>query len=284
LLTQRSNLIPVYYSSLPYENYGSEQTQGVEVGLNYRTNIGDVGIKLGGNLVYSIPKVISGDELDYPDDYRNVIGKPTDAMFGLVALGLFEDLEDINNSPLQAFGPVQPGDIKYEDLNNDNVIDNNDQKMIGNSEARIGYGLTANIIYKAFELFVLGAGQVGQDLIFDNAYYWVYGDRKYSEVVRDRWTPVTAATASYPRLSSTSSTNNFINSTFWLNKNNWFRLQTVQLTYTLQSIDIAGLEEARFFLRGNNLFKVSKIKDKTDLNIGSAPQTRAVSLGLTLLF
>jgi TonB-linked SusC/RagA family outer membrane protein len=284
LLTQRSNLIPVYYSSLPYENYGSEQTQGVEVGLNYRTNIGDVGIKLGGNLVYSIPKVISGDELDYPDDYRNVIGKPTDAMFGLVALGLFEDLEDINNSPLQAFGPVQPGDIKYEDLNNDNVIDNNDQKMIGNSEARVGYGLTANIIYKAFELFVLGAGQVGQDLIFDNAYYWVYGDRKYSEVVRDRWTPVTAATASYPRLSSTSSTNNFINSTFWLNKNNWFRLQTVQLTYTLQSIDIAGLEEARFFLRGNNLFKVSKIKDKTDLNIGSAPQTRAVSLGLTLLF
>jgi TonB-linked SusC/RagA family outer membrane protein len=284
LITTIPNSIPVYYIGLPFENYGSEQTQGVEIGLNYRENFGDVGIRLGGNLVYSIPKVLSRDELNYPDDYRSIIDKPTDAMFGLVALGLFEDQDDINNSPLQAFGAVKPGDIKYKDLNEDNVIDDNDQKMIGNSEARVGYGLTANINYKAFELFVLGIGQVGQDLIFDDAYYWVYGDRKYSEVVRDRWTKATAATASYPRLSSTSSTNNFINSTFWLNKNNWFRLQTVQLTYTLQSIKFAGLEEARFFLRGNNLFKVSKIKDKTELNIGSAPQMRAVSLGLTLLF
>jgi hypothetical protein len=49
-------------------------------------------------------------------------------------------------------------------------------------------------------------------------------------------------------------------------------------------LNFAGLNEIRFFLRGNNLFKISKIKDKTDLNIGSAPQTRAISLGLALQF
>lgn len=205
-------------------------------------------------------------------------------MFGLVALGLFKDQEEIDNSPLQAFGPIQPGDIKYQDLNNDQVIDDNDQKMIGNSEARVGYGLTANINYKAFELFVLATGQVGEDNIFNDPYYWVYGDRKYSEVVLDRWTPSTASAATYPRLSSTSNTNNFINSTFWLYNNSWFRLQTIQLTYTLQDIKFAGLEEVRFFVRGNNIFKISKIKDKTELNIGSAPQTRAISLGLSLQF
>jgi TonB-linked SusC/RagA family outer membrane protein len=284
LLTQRSNMIPVYYSSLPYENYGSGQIQGIETGLNYRMQIGDVGIKLGGNLVYSLPKVLEIDELDYPDDYRHRLGKPTDAIFGFVSLGLFKDQEEINNSPLQSFGSVQPGDIKYEDLNNDDIINNEDQMMIGNAAPRIGYGLTANIRYKALELFILAHGQAGQNSIFSDPYYWVYGNRKYSEVVLDRWTPSTASTASYPRLTPTSSTNNFMNSTFWLHDNNWFKLQTVQLTYTLQANNFAGLDQVRFFARGHNLAKVSKIKDRTDLNIGSAPQTRGLSLGLSMVF
>ena len=258
--------------------------QGVEFGVNYRAKIGNVGIKLGGNLVYSVPKVLAADELNYPDDYRYKVGNPTDAMFGYVALGLFSDQTEIDNSPRQSFGLVQPGDIMYKDLNNDNIINNEDQKMIGNSEPRLGYGLTLNLVYKAFELFALGTGQMGQNMIFDDPYYWVYGDRKHSAVILDRWTDASNSTASYPRLSSTANSNNFINSTFWLEENNWFKLQTVQLNYTFQSIKFAGLDQARFFLRGRNLLKISKLKDKTDLNIGSAPQTRSISLGLTLLF
>ena len=284
LLSQKSNVTPVYFASLPYQNYGSDQLQGVELGLNYRTNIGDVEIKFGGNLVYSTPKVLESDALNYPDEYQNRIGKPTDAIFGFVDLGMFKDQPDIDNSPYQTFGDVQPGDIKYKDLNGDNIIDDNDQEMIGNSGSRIGYGLTLNIKYKAFELFALGTGQSGQEKMFNNSYYWVYGETKYSEVVQDRWTTETATTAAYPRLSSSSNANNFTNSTFWMSKNNWFKLHTVQLTYTLQTISFAGLNEARFFARGHDLLTVSKIKDKTDLNIGRAPKTRGFSLGLTLLF
>lgn len=278
------NSIPVYYVGLPFKNYGSDNVQGIEVGLNYNTVLRDVGIRLGGNLVYAISKVLARDELNYKDEYRSIIGKPTDATFGFVADGLFKDQTEIDNSPLQTFSIVQPGDIKYKDLNNDNIIDDNDQKMIGNSQPRFGYGLTAIVNFKAFELYILATGQAGEDNIFSDPYYWVYGNRKYSEVVLDRWTPATASTASYPRLSSTSNANNFVNSTFWLYKNNWFRLQTLQLTYTLQDINFAGLNEVRFFLRGNNLFMISKIKDKTELNIGSAPQTRAISIGLALQF
>lgn len=284
LITQRVNTTPDYYASLPYENYASDKMQGVELGLNYRANIGDLEMKFGANLVYSVPEILTRDELDYPDDYRNLTGKPTDAMFGYVALGLFENQADIDASPVQTFGTVQAGDIKYDDLNGDLVIDHNDQMMIGNSGARLGYSLTLNISYKAFELFAMGYGQNGEDEMFKNAYYWVYGDRKYSEVVLDRWTPATAATASYPRLSSKSNANNFINSTFWLEENNWFRLQTVQLTYTLQAKYFAGINEVRFFTRANNLLKVSEIKDKTELRIGSAPRSRTLSLGLTLFF
>ncbi len=284
LLSQRFNANPVYLTGLPFENFGSNQSQGIDLGLNYSASVGDLKIKLGANLVYSVPKVLTADELKYPESYRNRIGKPTDAIFGFVALGLFKDQADINASIPQTFGELKPGDIKYKDLNNDLVIDNNDQKMIGNSGPRLGYGLTLNIRYKALELFALANGQTGQNTIFDDPYYWIYGNRKYSEMALDRWTPATATSASYPRLSSKSNANNFVNSTFWLYDNNWLKLQTIQLTYILQNINFAGLNEARFFIRGNNLLKISKIKDKTDLNIGSAPQMRSYSLGLALKF
>ncbi len=115
----------------------------------------------------------------------------------------------------------------------------------------------------------------------------MYGDKKYSTVVLGRWTPETAATATYPRLSSRSNANNFRNSTFWLYKNNWFTLHTAQLSYTLsekkamKTIFKKGLQ---VYLRGSNLFTISKIRDKRELNIGSSPQTRLYAVGLNVIF
>ncbi len=64
-------------------------------------------------------------------------------------------------------------------------------------------------------------------------YYWVDGDDKYTDFILNRWTPTTKATATFPRLSSVSNSNNFQNSTFWLYENNYFDLQRVQLSYEL---------------------------------------------------
>jgi TonB-linked SusC/RagA family outer membrane protein len=283
LLSRRSNYLPVYFSGNPYENYGSNQTQGIEIGLNYTASLGEIEVKLGSNFIYSVPKALKLDELNYKETYLKHEGKPTDAMFGWVALGLFKDLPEISSHAVQTFGIVKPGDIKYQDLNNDMVIDDNDQMMIGNSHSRCAYGFNTNIKYKAFELFALATGQFGGNVIYNNNYYWISGDLKYSEVVWDRWTPETASTASYPRLSYTSNENNFRNSTFWLEDKNWCTLHTTQLTYTLPG-NIIGINDIRIFLRGNNLVTFSKIKDKMNLNIGSAPKTRDLSFGLTATF
>ena len=281
-IVQRTNSIPLYYGSNFYENYESHQSQGVELGLNYVESIGDLTIRVGSNFVYSIPKALTVDELNYEDAYRKLTGKPSDAMFGFVALGLFKDQNEINTSVPQSFGTVKPGDIKYEDLNNDEIIDDRDQKMIGNSHARVGYSFNVSLKYKAFELFALGTGSAGASSYFNNSYYWVYGTRKYSEVVLNRWTAGTASTATYPRLTTLSNENNFRNSTFWLYKNNRFNLQTAQLTYSL-SQKMAGIKEASIFVRGENLLMIAKNKDKSQLNIGTAPQTRFYSLGISIM-
>lgn len=285
LIVRRTNSLPDFFGNIPYENFGSQQVQGVESGLEYiLTSSKDLNISLGSNFIYSIPKLLIADELQYPDEYLRKVGKPTDATFGYVALGLFQDQAEIDGHAIQTFGEVKPGDIKYMDLNNDGIIDVNDQKMIGNSRARFEYGLNLRIKYKSFELFALGTGQTGQKRIFNNAYYWVYGDRKYSEVVWNRWTPATATTATYPRLSSTTNANNFRTSTFWIEKNNWFKLHTMQLTYSIHNPGFPGLEGIRCFIRGTNLLNLNPIKEKTDLNIGSKPQMRVFSLGLNLNF
>lgn len=282
VITRRANILPVYFVGLPYENFGSSQYQGFELGLNYTANVGDLVVKLGSNLTYSVPKALTIDELNYNEAYRKAQGKPTDAVFGYVALGLFKDQSDIENSPFQTFGTVYPGDIKYEDLNNDGTIDDRDQKMIGNSSARVQYSFNVSLKYKSFELFALATGQNGQDVYYNSVYYQVYGDRKYSDVVWDRWTPSTAETATYPRLSTLGGTNNYKNSTFWLYDNNWFTLHTTQLTYTPTG-KIAGIDGIRFYLRGNNLVTISKTKDKSQLNIGSSPQTRVLSFGFAVM-
>src|SRR5512133_1776803 len=191
-ITKRINYLPSYFGSIMFENYGSNQNQGVEIGLNYTEKAGDFTIRFGTNFVYSVPKTLVVDEVNYPDEYHKLAGKATDAMFGFVALGLFKDENEINNSTPQAFGTVKPGDIKYQDLNSDGVINDLDQRMIGNSQSRIEYSFNLSVEYKSFELFALATGQAGMDNYFNSPYYWVYGSRKYSEVVRDRWTSATA--------------------------------------------------------------------------------------------
>jgi TonB-linked SusC/RagA family outer membrane protein len=281
VITRRLNVLPIYFTGLPYENFGSYQIQGAELGLNYTVNISDVRLKIGSNFTYSVPKALIVDELNYNEAYRRQTGKPSDAIFGWVADGLFKDQADISASPFQTFGTVKPGDIKYKDLNGDGLINDLDQKMIGNSGARAEYSFNVALKYKGFEFFALGTGQVGQKRTFTNSYYWVYGTRKYSDVVLNRWTPGTAATATYPELTTLSNSNNFRTSTFWLYDYNWFTMHTAQLTYSLP-VKI-GIAQVSLFARGSNLFMISKLKDKAQLNIGSSPQTRSVSFGLTVV-
>jgi hypothetical protein len=239
------------------------------------------------NLAYFVPKALKVEEPNYEVDYRYREGNPTDSRFGWVAEGFFRDSADIANHAVQTFGDVMPGDIKYKDLNGDGIIDNNDQKIIGYSSARLQYGVNLNLKYKALGLFLLGTGQTGQDVYFKDDYYWVFGNKKYSEEVLGRWTEQTASTATYPRLSSKYNANNFRNSTFWLYENNWFTLHTAQLTYTVSdrlksnSLLKKGLQ---VYLRASNLFTISNIKDKTELNVGKAPKTRYYALGLKVTF
>lgn len=286
LLARPQTIYPGFYSAfIPYENFGENVYQGFELGLVYKESIGNFRFELGANLLYNDSEIKIRDEI-YDDAYRYHVGTPVDGRWGLEADGFFMDEAEIENHAVQSFGEVQPGDIKYVDQNNDGVIDGNDEVLIGRWQAPWHYGLNLKLSYSNITIFVHGTGRSGADGYISNNYYWIDGSDKYSEYALKRWTEETKHTATMPRLTSQSSSNNYRSSTFWLYKDNYFTLDRAQLTYALPTrfVENLKMKNIDLFIDGTNLFTISKYRDIRELSIGGEPYSRNFSLGLKAIF
>jgi TonB-linked SusC/RagA family outer membrane protein len=286
LLTQRFSQYPNYFNSfIPYTNYNANQRSGFDLMLNVNKKVGNLELSLGTNATYASSKVTKRDEL-FLDAYQNRAGQPADAIFGLVSNGFFIDQNDINTQAKQLFSEVKPGDLKYVDQNGDNIIDNRDEVRIGRYIAPFSYGINLTVGYKNFNLFVLGTGNKGGYGLKNNNYYWVSGDVKYSDVVLDRWTESTKATATYPRLSSQQNNNNFRSADFWLYKTDRFNLSKVQLTYNLPNTVLRRtfVKDLLVYVSGSNLYTFSKNREILDLSVASTPQFRNYTVGIRTKF
>jgi len=202
----------------------------------------------------------------------------------LQCLGFFQSPDEIANSPRQTFGAVQPGDLKYKDRNNDGVIDSNDEVYLGSYNSSTVLGVNLTFKWKKFTLFAMGTGYYGGYGLKNSSYYWSgRSDRKYSEIVRDRWTEATKATATYPRLTTTNGDNSFRNSDFWLYKTDQFDLSMVQLTYDIP-VKVSALSALSIYAGGYSLLTLSPERKHLEMNVGSAPQTRFYNLGVKATF
>ncbi len=277
---------PSFYSNfIPYKNFDNNAYNGAELGISYKQKLGDLTATLGATFLYADSKIKKKDEI-YSNDYQYRKGHPVDAYFALKAEGLFKDESDIASHAVQAFGDVQPGDIKYVDQNNDGIVDGNDEVQIGRWQSPFSYGLSLKLEYHNLTLLALGNGRSGANGFKSSSYYWVDGDDKYSDIVWGRWTSGTSETATFPRLSSISNSNNFRNSTFWMYSTNYFRIQRVQLTYDVPS-RISGLLKMKHlgvFVEGTDLLTVSKNRNIMDLAVGTEPYYRSFSLGVKATF
>lgn len=292
-----TNQMPSYFRSyypesnfLSYLNYNEDSRSGIDLAVKYKKQFGEFGFEGGLNFTYYTTKATKRDDTNYEDAYQYREGQPLDALWGYECLGFFQDQADIDNSPEQKIGGnIRPGDLKYKDQNGDGIIDAKDQVKLDKggwygAPATLGVNLTFK--YKNFTLFMLGIGGFGGHAFKSNSYWWVSGDGKYSAPVRDRWTPETAATATYPRLTTEAGQNNFVNSDFWLYSTSRFDLAKVQLTYDFpkslfDGIFVKGLS---VYVSGNSLLTLAKEREILEMNVGSAPQSRFYNLGVKVSF
>ena len=292
------------YSSLigftaPFKNQGKVDNRGVDIEIDFSKRFGDWNVMAGGSFLLAKSKII--DMAEEPKAFENLknTGNPLSSTYGLVAEGLFTSQEEIDNSPRQTFSTVRPGDIKYKDLNGDNVIDANDVTKIGYNAScpEIFYTFNLGAEYKGIGLVAhfQGTGNYGVNLA-SQGYYWglINNSSLSQEVYDNRWSPENnSADALYPRLSSTSNANNYRTSTFWQRDRSYLKLRNVELYYDFNKALLAKtkfIKDATVYVRGVDLFNImtggdDKLTDRDPEATGIvAPRSRQVVVGVKLTF
>ncbi len=286
-----------HYSSVlgftaPYENGGIVDSWGVEIGANYRKKIADITLNIGANFALAKNEII--EQMEEPRMYDNLIttGKPLKQTYGMEVIGYFKDQADIENSPKQSFGDVKPGDIKYKDVNGDNIIDANDKVAIGHSttapEIYYSFNLGAEWKGLGFDAMFQGTGRYSAVLNTKSLYWPLINNTTISQEYYDnRWTPENQD-AKYPRLSSQSNENNYQTNTLWLADRSFLKLRSIELYYKFPQIWVKKskiLSNAKIYVRGVDLLCFDKINIADPEVYGATyPLTRSVVAGLTIGF
>ena len=275
-------------------NFNSTRNQGLELGVSYREKVGDLKLNLGVNYLYSVSKIEKYEEPVYADNNKHLsrVGTSASSMWGLTSLGLFSaDDFEANGTlkaglPIPSWGTVKPGDIKYKDINGDNIINSDDQSVLGLNGNNQQLSFNVELTYKNWQLFALGSSSWGGYGQKNNNYYWFRGNEaKYSEEALKSFDPENPdPNAEYPRISLTNGNNNYQGSSFWSFDRASFWLNTVQLAYNFDMSPTSALSQLKLYARGGNLLTVGKSTQITQLNWNSAPQSRAFTLGLVANF
>lgn len=278
----------------PYINGGVVDSHGLEVSLDYTKTFGEVTLNLGGNFNFNKNKI--KEQAEEPRAFDNLVqtGNPLNSIYGLKAIGLFKDQADIDNSPAQNFSTVLPGDIKYEDVNGDGVVDGNDVTKIGHSAyaPEIFYNFHAGVEYKGVgvDLMFQGSGRYSANLNAAGMYWPLLNSTSLSQQYYDgRWTTANPdPNAAFPRLSTTNNANNYQTSTFWLRDRSFLKLRNVEVYYNFPKalVQKTGfVNAAKLYVRGVDLLCFDHIDEADAESYGvTAPLNKSLVFGVQLSF
>ena len=297
LLQERGKSIAMMGTSYPTENIGKSRRQGVELTLTWQDHVGAFNYYVSGNWSLEKTKLLYMDEQVTPYDYMRQTGRSLGTVFGLQANG-FLTAEDIAAGyPVMTGYDVQPGDVKYVDQNHDGVIDEYDRVVIGGDKPQQLFGLDLGFEWKGLEFSMLWQGCYNRDL-YVNDRTLVEGfqpiGQGYGQAYKNllgRWTPETAETATYPRLSAGGNTYNYggyWGSSLWMHKGNYIRLKNIQLAYNLPTSvcqNLLGGLRAKVFVSAQNVltFSACDLVDP-EVTFTSSPIQRCFFTGITLNF
>lgn len=302
LLITPETLYPSYFHTdypvstfLPYINYNAQRRSGFDLTIDVHKQVGDVDLSGGiAGMTYTSKNTKISENVEY--DWQKSQGARIDALRGYRCLGFITEDDVVRGADGKITGykdgmavinsNTKPGDLKYKDMNGDGLIDSRDQVVLGHWTPNFYLGVHFTTKYKGFTFFMNWTGNFGGMGVKDNSYMWCYGSSKYSDVVLGRWTPETATTATYPRLTTEGGELNFVTSDFWTYKTDAVRLNKVQLTYDLPENLFQGkwVKGLCVYLSGSNLLTISGERKYMEINVGSFPQTRFYNLGAKVNF
>ncbi len=295
ILVSGNRTIPLLlgYTDLPAVNQGKVNNKGFEASLRYRNDekrplqfFAEANISnASNNIIYNAQTIqlIPGTITE-----GTRIGQP----FGLKALGFFATDVEAAASPKPIGVNVKAGDVKYADLGGpagvpDGIIDGNDNQPIGNTGLpEFTVGLHTGLRYKGFDLNVVLQGVSAYTVSLTSSQFRPFQNfGQAGEIALERWTPATAATATFPRLTVDNNSNNLNNyrySSLYQRNGSFIKMRSAEIGYSLSNnlIRKIRMQQARLFINGTNLFSIDDISYGDPEALGTGyPSLRTLTLG-----
>ncbi|WP_229090315.1 SusC/RagA family TonB-linked outer membrane protein [Alistipes communis] len=298
----------------PIVNSGIVDNRGIEFQLSWDGRIGQhFRYWIRPNFTFARNKVKFCNEISYIDNngrdcpWRYQTGRRVGENFCYIFDHFVADQEEADRlnamnggSGFGMWGEVQPGDVVYKDMNGDGAVNNYDRAAVGNPRTpEIQYGIPVGMSYKGFDFSMLWQGSALCSVQLSGPAVWdfpLYDQSRIGKVRRmhlNRWTPETAATATYPALHYGIHNNNKQQySSLFLYDATYIRLKNVEIGYTLPKAwtSKAGIQSVRIYAQGQNLLTFDRLGDvdmDPEIKNGDGswfPVQRVVNLGINMTF
>lgn len=275
LLNQRLNIESVYYNKRTkdiivslssrtgaqnsLENLGEITNQGIEFSTTWSDRIadGDFHYSIGANITTIKNNVVTlgRDEGDakYSGASRTLAGYPIAHFFGYEVVGVYQNEEDIYQSPVNTVAAAAPGDLKFRDIDGDGRITTNDRTMIGNPTPDLTYGFNLTLSYKSIDLGIDAMGLYGNELYRDWGNASTFAQLNYRRAHMNRWHG--EGTSNWEPVLEPSRAINNLPSSYFIEDGSFFRLRNIQLGYTFSKslLEKMHLKSLRLYANVQNL-------------------------------
>ncbi|MFA6769309.1 MAG: SusC/RagA family TonB-linked outer membrane protein, partial [Parabacteroides sp.] len=312
LATRQLSLPTTFGQTLPQENLNSDKTKGFEIVLGHHNKINDFTYDIKANFsttrIYNRHIERAASSNMYDDWRNNSNDRYQNIQWGKKVIGQFQSYDEILNAPIQDNNgnkSLMPGDLRFEDVNNDGIIDDKDNKPIGHGNTpRMYYGLNLSGEYKGFDLTIFFQGAAGHEVFISGDVmapfiqqglgngFAIWLDRWHRENPSDmnsKWIP-----GYMPALRPTGFSANESNNTWTMHKANYLRLKTLELGYTFPKkwIDNLGIDKLRIYLNSFNMLTftsregIMKYMDpeNSESSLRYYPQMKTFNFGVNLTF
>ena len=300
ILTFDQTTMGYYGNNFYMNNIGRMTNMGFEGSLTFGDKAGALDYSVFGRISYAKNEIDFMGEIPTAYPYNAATGRALNTRIGLIADGFYQ-LEDFNADgtlknglSIPTYGSVQPGDIKYKDLDNSGYIDDTDVDEIGKPYyPELYYSFGGKLAYRGVDFNVLFRGSAGSSvnlMNYSNQFIAFVDNRNAYDVAKGAWAYYpeqgidTRQTATYPRLTTESNQNNFRTSSFWIKDNNFLRIQYVELGYNLK-LKSEKISNIRFFLNVTNPLTWSSLLKNYNMDPESYfgyPAIKSYSLGVSV--
>ena len=283
-------------------NIAEVENKGWEVYANYIHNFGNVTWTIGGNITHVVSEVKQIDPLLTGASDRVIQGafilqrgQPINALYGLRAIGIFQDQAEIDAAPDQSlFAQPSPGDLRYEDINGDGVVNVDDRTVLGQDNPTWIYGINTSVQIGGLDIAALFQG-IGDAQVFETGRIFApfANSGGVSSIWEDRWTP-SNPDATLPRITiGNGGVNHNVNHSWFISDRSYFRLKNLQIGYTLPADMFSDnfIQSLRVYVNGTNLFTITDYvgfdperTPRATNAFSSYPQLRMFTGGITLKF